>query len=227
MSKVLSELPGRPADRDRVLGWPGHLRRSGVDARARRFPTPTPPTSGSTTSRISTPSPAAASPTAPKARLVDRIAPLVEEGLAALACGAFHPLRRADLLQHHPAGPGRRRHPARARHARRRRVHLGRRVDLQGQRHRAVLPLRPARQPEPADLQAVAGPGVRHRARGAPRDVGLAGAARYPTATPPRRRTRPTPTSGAPPTRPSASSCSARPWRSSRRSWASRSGTPR
>ena len=39
-----------------------------------------------------------------------------------------------------------------------RRPHLGRRQHLQGQRHRALLPLRPARQPEPAHLQAVARP---------------------------------------------------------------------
>ena len=68
-----------------------------------------------------------------------------------------HPLRRPRLLQHHAARPRRHRHPAGPRHARGRRRHLGRRLDVQGQRHRAVLPLRPARQPRPAHLQAVAG----------------------------------------------------------------------
>ena len=58
-----------------------------------------------------------------------------------------HPLRRPRLLQHHAARPRRHRHDAGARDARGRRRHLGRRLDLQGQRHRAVLPLRPARQP--------------------------------------------------------------------------------
>ena len=58
-----------------------------------------------------------------------------------------HPLRRPRLLQHHAARPRRHRHDAGPRHARGRRRHLGRRLDLQGQRHRAVLPLRPARQP--------------------------------------------------------------------------------
>jgi hypothetical protein len=51
------------------------------------------------------------------------------------------------LLQHHPARPRRHRHAAGAGDARGRRADLGRRLDLQGQRHRAVLPLRPARQP--------------------------------------------------------------------------------
>ena len=76
-----------------------------------------------------------------------------------------HPLRRPRLLQHHAARPGRHRHAAGARHARGRRRHLGRRLDVQGQRHRAVLPLRPAGQPRAAHLQAVAGRRLRHRAR--------------------------------------------------------------
>ena len=85
-----------------------------------------------------------------------------------------HPLRRARLLQHHPARPGRHRHPAGAGDARGRRPDLGRRLDVQGQRHRAVLPLRPAGQPAPADLQAVAGRGLRLRARRPQGDVGVA-----------------------------------------------------
>ena len=112
-------------------------------------------------------------------RLVDCTEALVEEGLSAIACGAFHvrsggktyfnttPLGRAvtgTLL-------------VRAMHADER-LDLGRRLDLQGQRHRAVLPLRPARQPEPADLQAVAGRRLRRRARRPPRDVGVAHRAR-------------------------------------------------
>ena len=72
-----------------------------------------------------------------------------------------HPLRRAGLLQHHAAGAGGHRHDARARDARGRRRHLGRRLDVQGQRHRAVLPLRPDGQPGSADLQALAGRGLR------------------------------------------------------------------
>ncbi|SOY93461.1 hypothetical protein CBM2599_B50222 [Cupriavidus taiwanensis] len=76
--------------------------------------------------------------------------------------------RRHHLLQHHPDRPRRHRHHAGRRDEGRRRQHLGRRQHLQGQRHRALLPLRPADQPGPADLQAVAGPAV-HRRTGRPR----------------------------------------------------------
>ena len=89
-----------------------------------------------------------------------------------------HPLRGPRLLQHHAAGPRGHRHDAGARDARGRRRHLGRRVDVQGQRHRAVLPLRAAGQPRPADLQAVAGRRVRRRARRARRDEPVAHRAR-------------------------------------------------
>ncbi len=82
------------------------------------------------------------------ARLIDCRAQLVAEGIAALQCGAFHistagvtyfnttPLGRAvtgTMLVGRDEG--------------RRRQHLGRRQHLQGQRHRAVLPLRPAANP--------------------------------------------------------------------------------
>ena len=80
------------------------------------------------------------------ARAVDCRAALVQEGLVAMSCGAFH-IRsggRAYFNTHFWAGPSPA--PARARCTGRRR-HLGRRLDLQGQRHRAVLPLRPDRQP--------------------------------------------------------------------------------
>ena len=94
-------------------------------------------------------------------------------GRAHLRC-VPHPLRRPVLLQHHTARPGRHRHPAGPGDARGRRADLGRRLDLQGQRHRAVLPVRPARQPAPADLQALARRGVRLRARRPQGDVGVA-----------------------------------------------------
>ena len=73
--------------------------------------------------------------------------------------------RRRPLLQHHADRPRRHRHDARRRDEGRRRAHLGRWQHVQGQRHRAVLPLRPARQPEPAHLQAVARSDVHRRAR--------------------------------------------------------------
>ena len=58
-----------------------------------------------------------------------------------------HRLGRPHVLQHDAARPRRHGHAARARDAGRRRLDLGRRLDLQGQRHRALLPLRAARQP--------------------------------------------------------------------------------
>ena len=109
------------------------------------------------------------------ARLVDCRAALVEEGLAALTCGAFH-IRSGGRAYFNttPLGPCRHRHPAGPGDARGRRPDLGRRLDVQGQRHRAVLPLRPAGQPVPADLQAVAGRRLRHRARRPQGDVRVA-----------------------------------------------------
>ena len=112
------------------------------------------------------------------ARAVDCRRELVEEGLAAMACGAFHvrsggrtyfnttPLGRAVtgtmLVRAMQLG---------------RRAHLGRRLDVQGQRHRAVLPLRAAGQPAAAHLQALAGRCVRARAGRAGRDEPVAGRA--------------------------------------------------
>ena len=58
--------------------------------------------------------------------------------------------RRRRLLQHHADRPRGHRHDARRRDEGRRRQHLGRRQHVQGERHRAVLPLRAAGQPEPA-----------------------------------------------------------------------------
>ena len=88
--------------------------------------------------------------------------------------GVPHPLGRACLLQHHAARPGRHGNPPGPGDARGQRPDLGRRLDLQGQRHRAVLPVRPARQPAPADLQALAGRGLRDRARRPQGNVGVA-----------------------------------------------------
>ncbi len=73
--------------------------------------------------------------------------------------------RRRHLLQHHSARPRRHRHHAGRGDEGRRRQRLGRWQHLQGQRHRAVLPLRPARQSVPARLQAVARSAVHRRAR--------------------------------------------------------------
>ena len=108
------------------------------------------------------------------ARLVDCRAALVAEGIAALQAGAFHiSTGGLTLLQHDAAGPRRHRHDARRRDARGRRPHLGRRQHVQGQRHRALLPLRAARQSQPAHLQAVARRDVHRRARRPQGDVGI------------------------------------------------------
>ena len=85
-----------------------------------------------------------------------------------------HPVRRPHVLQHHAARPRRHRHAAGAGDAVRRREHLGRRLDLQGQRHRALLPLRAAGQPGAAHLQAVARRRLRPGAGRARRDEQVA-----------------------------------------------------
>ena len=82
---------------------------------------------------------------------------------------------RAGLLQHDAARARGHRHDARRRDARGRRPHLGRRQHVQGQRHRALLPLRAPRQPQPAHLQAVARRDVHRRARRPQGDVGVPG----------------------------------------------------
>ena len=183
---------------------------TGCAARA-RFPTPTPPTSASPTSPTTTTSRAGRMQYgAEKARLIDcRAAARRRRHRRAAVRRLPHLDRRRDLLQHHAARPRRHRHDAGRRDEGRRRPHLGRRQHLQGQRHRALLPLRPARQPGPADLQALARPGVHRRARRPRRDVGVHDRRpASPTRCRPRRRTRPTPTCWARRTRPRTSSSS-------------------
>ena len=78
--------------------------------------------------------------------LVDCKEALAREGLAALAVRRVpHPDGGPALLQHDAARTRGHRHEARAGDGRARRRHLGRRLDVQGQRHRALLPLRAAR----------------------------------------------------------------------------------
>ena len=227
-----SHLPAhRRARRHRLLGRPRHLGRGRVDARQGRRPVHL--------HRRHRPVRRArhrlgARPrqrrTAPRSRAWSTAARRwSRRAWPRSTCGAFHirsggrayfnttPLGRA--VTGHPAGPG---------DARGRRPDLGRRLDVQGQRHRAVLPLRPARQPPPAHLQALARRGLRVRARRPQGDVasGCSPTA-CPTATAPRRPTPPTPTSGAPPTRPRPWSTSTPASRPSSRSWACGSGTRR
>ena len=120
-----------------------------------------------------------------------------------------HHHRRRGLLQHHAHRPRRYRNHARQRHERRRRQHLGRRQHLQGQRYRALLSLRPARQSRSQDLQALARRRIHRRARRPRRDVGLHAANPASRTRCPRRKpTRPTPTSWARRTKPRTSNTS-------------------
>ncbi len=165
---------------------------------------------------------------AEEAVLVDCKEALAREGLAALAVRCLPHLDRGQaLLQHDAARTRGHGHQARACDGRARRRHLGRRLDLQGQRHRAVLPVRPARERRAPHLQAVARHGVRRRARWADSDERVARRARLASPdSPSRRRTRPTRTCWARRTRRRTSSCCTRRWRSSNRSWASPTGAP-
>ena len=121
-------------------------------ARRARFRTPTPPTSDSPTNPTTTRSRRRALQYgAEKARLIDCRAQLVAEGLAALQCGAFHiSTAGVPYFNTTPIGRAVTGTMLVGRDEGRRRQHLGRRQHVQGQRHRAVLPLRPARQSEPA-----------------------------------------------------------------------------
>ena len=93
------------------------------------------------------------------ARLVDCRALLVAEGLAAIQCSAFHiSTGGATYFNTTPLGRAVTGTALVVAMKRGQRPHLGRRQHLQGQRHRALLPLRPAREPGAEDLQALARP---------------------------------------------------------------------
>ena len=79
---------------------------------------------------------------AAEGRLVDCRNSLAEEGLAAIACGAFH-IRTGGKVYFNTTPLGR--------------------VVTGTMLVRAFLPLRSARQPEPTHLQALARPGLRNR----------------------------------------------------------------
>ena len=131
-----------------------------------RSRTRSPPTSASTTSRTSTPSREGARGTAPRKRCSSTARRRSRARARRAPVRRLpHPDRRPALLQHDAARARGDRDAARARDGRARRRDLGRRLDVQGQRHRALLPLRAARERAPADLQAVARRRVRRRAR--------------------------------------------------------------
>ena len=164
---------------------------------------------------------------AEQGRLVDCKPELVHEGLVALAVRRVpHRVGRPHVLQHDAARPRRHRHAAGAGDARGRRRDLGRRLDLQGQRHRAVLPLRAAREPDAARSTSRGSTPTSSRSSAAATRC-PSGCARATCRTAPRRRrrTRRTRTSGARRTRRSGSSTSTSRWTWCSRSWACGSGT--
>ena len=165
---ILALAAGRRAGRDRLLRRPRHLLRARVDARARaRSRTPSPPTSASTTSRTSAPSPSGRAATAPRTPCSSTAARRSRARGSPRSSAARSTSRRPGRRYFNttPLGRAVTGHAARPGDARARRRDLGRRLDLQGQRHRALLPLRAAREPGAADLQALARRGVRRRAR--------------------------------------------------------------
>ena len=108
------------------------------------------------------------------ARLIECRPQLVAEGLAAIQCGAFH-ISTAGATYFNTTPLGRAVTGTMLVVAMREDdVNIwGDGSDLQGQRHRALLSLRAARQPEPPHLQAVARPAVHRRARRPQGDVGV------------------------------------------------------
>ena len=159
MSHILQDHSRRPegrASRSPAASTPAP-RCTGCARRA-RFPTRTRRISASPTRRDYDEIPRKAlAYGAEEARLVDCRAALVAEGHRRAAGGRVPHLDGGrDVLQHDADRARRDRHDARRRDARGRRPHLGRRQHVQGQRHRALLPLRPARQSRSAHLQAVA-----------------------------------------------------------------------
>ena len=175
-----SEGSGRRTRRHRVLGRPRHQRRAALDAREGRHPLRLhrqPRPARRTRLRRDSAQGARLRRREGAPHRLPRAAGQRGHRRAAVRRLPHHD-RRRPLLQHHAARPRRHRHDARAGDARRRRAHLGRRQHVQGQRHRALLPLRAAGQPGAAHLQAVARSGVHRRARRPQGDVRVHGAGR-------------------------------------------------
>ena len=199
--------------------WPS----PGCATRARSR-APTPPTSASTTSRTSPACPARAQQYGAEiARAVDCKPQLVEEGLAALACGAFH-IRSGGphLLQHHAARPRRHRHACWCARCTTDDVDIwGDGSTFKGNDIERFYRYGLLANPELRIYKPWLDADFVERARRPRRDEPVAHRAR--PALPRqrrRRRTPPTPTSGAPPTRPRRSSTSTSRSRPSSRSWA-------
>ena len=177
MSKVLTSFPvaNAWASPSRVAStprWPS----PGCATKAQSL-VATPPTSANTTSPTSLKFHSRHCSTAPRfARAVDCRRELVEEGFAASSCGAFH-IRSGGRAYFNTTPLGRAvtgTMLVRAMHTDDV-AHLGRRFDLQGQRHRALLSLRPAGQSKSARLQTLARRRLRQRTGRPRRDEPMAG----------------------------------------------------
>ena len=216
--------PRRRARRHRVLGRPRHLGRRGLDARQGRRPVHLHrrhrPVRRARHQRRARPG--ASQYGAEIARAVDCRRPLVEEGLAAIACGAFH-IRSGGRAYFNTTPLGRAvtgTMLVRAMHEDGVDI-WGDGSTFKGNDIERFYRYGLLANPDAAHLQAVARRRLRHRARRPARDEPVAHrATTCPTATARRRRTPPTPTSGAPPTRPRPSSTSTSRSRPSSRSWA-------
>ena len=150
MATILQSLPVGEKGRHRVLRRPRHQRRAALDAREgrdslrlHRQPRP------ARRARLRRHPAQGAGSTAPRrraCRLPRRSSS--PKGIAALQCGAFH-ISTAGVTYFNTTPLGRAVTGTMLVVAmkRGRRPHLGRRQHVQGQRHRALLPLRPARQP--------------------------------------------------------------------------------
>ena len=175
MSTILKSLPKGRKSRHRLLGRSRHQRGAAVDEAERRprlrLYRQSRPTRRGRLRRDSAQGPGLRRRKSPAGGLPHAIGPrrYRRDPIRCLP----HLYRRHHLLQHHAPRSRRDRHDAGRGHEGGRRQHLGRWLHLQRQRYRAVLPLRPADQSEPQDLQALARPAV-HRRTGRPRgNVGV------------------------------------------------------
>ena len=175
MANILQSLPVGEQRRHRLLRRSRHQRRAALDARqgrdSLRLHRESGPAGRTRLRRHSAPREAVRRREGTADRLPGRAGQRRSVGAAVRRLP--HLDRRRGLLQHHADRPRGHRHAARRRDEGRRRARLGRWQHVQGQRHRAVLSLRPARQPQAADLQALARSDL-HRRAGRPRgDVGI------------------------------------------------------
>ena len=178
-ANILQRLPVGETRRYRVFRRARHERRGALDALERRDPVHVygqPRAAGR--SRLRRDSSEGAG-LRRRNRAIDRVPSAARgrrhRGHPMWRVSHFH--RRRDVLQYHAPRSCRYRNDAGGRDARRPGEHLGRRQHVQRQRHRALLPLRAARESSASNLQAVARPAVHRRTRRPHRDVAVHGRA--------------------------------------------------